>query len=213
MNVWKRLRRAVLGPYRFGAGAPELELTIDLRRAGTALIVEAGTSIETLPKVIVTLLLPWVELAVIAVMVAVGGVVIRFRQPIAGSWLIAEWAAHHVPQAATAIGFLAFVLGCLLAFWKRRQLFVYGVAEVVFGVFSAFQIALLLWPNGDPGKFVALASALYVVSRGAGNVADAVTKEMAIERLRVEVVPGGSPPGGSAVQPLPPSLLGKRAGA
>ena len=48
-------------------------------------------------------------------------------------------------------------------------------------------MALTLWPNGEVSKFVAMGSALYVISRGAGNVADAIKREIISDRFAFEV--------------------------
>ena len=82
-------------------------------------------------------------------------------------------------------------------------MFIYGVGEIVVGTFSTFATALFLWPNGGLSKFVTLASAVYVVSRGANNVADAIEKEAGIERLKAEVEHSPPPP---PPEPWPPSI-------
>jgi hypothetical protein len=81
----------------------------------------------------------------------------------------------------------AFFLGFFITLWKKKQLFTYSIAEIAFALFTVFQISLHLWPEGRLSNFVALGSALYVVSRGFGNFWDAFTNETEIERLKVQL--------------------------
>jgi hypothetical protein len=167
-----------------------IDVEVDFRRSGLAFVIKTDDLVSKIVAARVTLLLRWAEVAVIIGIVAAAWLAIAFRLEIARTPLIASWAPQHKTEAALTVGVLTMITGCILAFWKKRQLFVYGIWEIVFGTFSAFQTALVLWPNGEIGKFVALASALYVVSRGAGNVSDAYQKEKQIERLKLELKAG-----------------------
>jgi hypothetical protein len=73
------------------------------------------------------------ELAAIVALTLVIAIPVHFRQLISRSWLISIWAPHNVSSAAALIAILTFALGIALAVWKRKQLFVYGAWEVVFG--------------------------------------------------------------------------------
>lgn len=174
----------------------------DFRRQGLAFVSELETP-PTLPNVSATLLLRWSEVLVILLIVGIADIAVRYRNEIIGSWLISNWAVRNATKAATAIALLALAIGLLLALWKRRQLFTYSIWEIVFGVFSAFQIGLLLFPTVEMSKLVGLASALYVVSRGGGNLAHALENETEIERLKLEMVSG------EHGEPRPPSILAK----
>ena len=182
---------------------PGWRLWVDLRRDGIGFIAELRLGLQILPRLSATLVLRWLEFAVICVILAVVGTTVSFRRELADSWLVSVWAIEHSEDAAALIGLTALSVGALLAYWKRKQLFVYGTWEIVFGTFSAFQIGLFLFPPKDVSKLVAFASALYVVSRGVGNVLDAFDKEVAIERLKLEVVPGTPP------ENWPQSIIGR----
>lgn len=141
---------------------------------------------------LVTLLLRWKEAAVIFLLLGVTGTAFHYWNELCSSWLFSQWAPQNAQTAASCVALLVFLIGLLLASWKRNQQFVYGMTEVLFGVLSAFQIGLLLWPKPDSSKVLGIASALYVISRGSGNVAEAFAKEAAvIERVKVEDITGG----------------------
>ncbi len=201
LACWQKIRLSSLAMKilvsDYGSG---LQVWADFRRDGLAFISEVK-SVSTLPKVTATLLLRWSEVFVMFLVVGIADIAVAYRHAIIGSWLISHWAVQNATKAATAIALLAFALGLLLALWKRRQLFTYSIWEVVFGAFSAFQLGLLLFPAVEMSKLVGLASALYVVSRGGGNLADALEKETEIERLKLEMVRG------APREPWPPSIL------
>jgi hypothetical protein len=163
---------------------------VNFRREGLAVILHSTPLLDKVVKIRVTLLLRWFEVVVIFLIVAGAALAVNLRAPIAHTALISQWAPQHLLASAATVATLVLVVGCLLALWKSRQLFVYGVWEVVFGVFSAFQTALFLWPHGDLSKLVALGSSLYVISRGVGNIGDAFAKETEIERLKLEMTLG-----------------------
>lgn len=179
-------------------------LSVEPRTDGFALIAETPAPSWRIPKITATLLLRWHEVIVIAALLAVLALLLKFRRVISASWLVADWARNNLEIAAFLIACASIAVGFALALWKRRQPFVYGAGEIVFGGFSAFATALFLWPNGELSKFVTLASAVYVVSRGVNNVADAIEKETGIERLKAEVEHIPKPP----TEPWPPSILG-----
>jgi hypothetical protein len=156
--------------------SPGVKLSVELAKRGIGVTVETDSLLDELVRAHVTLTLRSLEAAVIAFITVSAAMVVHYREAIASSWLVSNWAAHNTSDAAVIIGILTLLTGCILAYWKRNQLFVYGIGEIVFGTWSAFQTALLLWPNGETSKFVAIASALYVVSLGAGNVAGAFVK-------------------------------------
>ena len=179
-----------------------LSIWVDFRRQGLAFISEFKT-LDALPSASATLLLRWSEVFVISLILGIGDVAVRYRNEIINSWLISDWAVHNTTKAATATALLALAIGLLLALWKRRQLFVYSIWEIVFGAFSAFQIGLLLFPAVEMSKLIGLASALYVISRGGGNLADALQKETEVERVKLKMVSG------APREPWPPSVIPK----
>jgi hypothetical protein len=161
-----------------------VDLDLRFTRQGLWLIVSTALVVAPVEG---SLLLKWPELAIVIGAVVAGFIAVNFRGAIASTWLISEWAPQHLWAAATIIAASALTIGLLLAYWKRRQLLLYGVFEVLFGALTTLQVGLTLWPNGETSKFVAIGSALYVISRGAGNVADAFKKEALLERLRLKV--------------------------
>jgi hypothetical protein len=151
-------------------------LTIQIRRSGLAFVAR----VEMFPleaRVEAVLTLRWIEVAIISFLLALGAAAFNFRAEIAHTWLIATWAASNKSAAALLIAGSVFVLGWILALWKKKQLFTYGITEISFALLTAFQIGLSLWPEGDLSKFVGLGSTLYVASRGAGNLWDAFVTE------------------------------------
>jgi hypothetical protein len=166
-------------------GISGVTLSAGVRRNGLALIIK-GKPVGLLGEVEGALLLHWAEVLVIVTITLVLAGTVHFRHEIASSHAISVWAVQNKPSAAGVVCVIAFVIGCLLAYWKKQQLLVYGTWEIVFGTFSSFQLGLVLFPAGDTSKFLALASALYVVSRGAGNVIDAMSKELA-ERITLKI--------------------------
>ena len=190
-------------PLTLHVPGPGYRLWADVRSDGIAFIAEIRLGLAVMSRVRTTLVLRWLEFFVICLIVAIVATMVSFRNEIIGSWLISVWAVANKETAAAIVASIALLIGAVLANWKRQQLFVYGIWEIVFGVFSAFQIGLLLFPPKEISKLVAFASALYVVSRGWNNVLDAFDKEVAIERLKVEVVPGTPP------EKWPPSITDK----
>ena len=166
----------------------ETDLTLKPRKSGLAIAV--GSKSPGLPKITATLVLRWAELLLIAVLLVIGGLIIHFRERLAATSLVATWAPGHLRITVTTITLAAFVLGFVIALWKKKQLFTYGIAEIAFALFTIFQIALHLWPLGRLADFVALGSALYVVSRGFGNFWDAFINETEIERVALQVGTG-----------------------
>ncbi|MGI4755680.1 MAG: hypothetical protein ACRYGF_02395 [Janthinobacterium lividum] len=121
--------------------------------------------------------LKWGELlAIIAIFVSLETAVV-FRQQIAGSHLINGWARFHRSQAGGLVAAMTLLLGVALAVWKSTQLFVYGLFEIAFGTYSSFQAVALLWSDAGAGRFLAIGSSLYVISRGVGNVLTAYERE------------------------------------
>lgn len=182
---------------------PYSRISVEPRANGLALIYEFVPPSSLIPKTTVALIVKWPEVIVIAALALVAGLLLRFRKAISASWFVADWARNNLVAAAIIIAVFSVLVGITLAVWKRRQQFVYGVGEVVVGAFSAFATALFLWPNGELSKFVTLASAVYVVSRGVNNVADAIEREEGIERLKSTVE--HTPP--SPTEPWPPSII------
>jgi hypothetical protein len=188
----KKLRIGNLGP---------VETFVGFQRQGLSLIGDFDSGLERLPRFSATLLLKWTEVLVICIVMIILALGVHFRAQLAGTRLISIWAPAHISIMAGAIGAAALIIGSLLAWWKKKQLFVYGVSEIVFGIFSAFEIGLALFPNRELSQFIALASAMYVVSRGAGNLLDALEKEIDFERLKLETEQKESP------ELRPPSIL------
>jgi multisubunit Na+/H+ antiporter MnhG subunit len=194
-------RKLNLGKLRIGNLGPAVKLFAGLKKEGLTLIADIDLTLKTLPKFSATLLLKWPEVIVICLVLAILGLAVEFRTELAETRLIASWAPEHTSTVAGIIGTMALIVGCLLAFWKKKQLFVYGIWEVVFGVFLAFEIGLVLFPKTDLSQFIGLASALYVISRGAGNVVNAVEDEVTFQRVKWEIEQGQTP------EPWPPSIL------
>jgi hypothetical protein len=156
-------------------------LSLKPRKTGLAITAR----LEPLGKV--TLILRWPEVVLITLFLTVGWLIIRFRKPIVDTWLISQWAPSHLHEMVIAITVIAGIAGLLLATWKKKQLFTYGIAEIAFALFTVFQISLHLWPTGRLVDFLGLGSALYVASRGFGNVWDAFVQETEIKRLELQV--------------------------
>jgi hypothetical protein len=163
---------------------PAIQLVVGIERKGLDLIVRTTTGVKDIAEASVTLTLRWAEFVVIVAVTLLASLSVEFRHQIAATWIVAIWAPHNLVKAAAIVSAAVLAMGCLLAYWKGKQLFVYGVWEIVFGTWSAFQSALALWPHGETAKFVALASSIYVVSRGAGNVQQAVEDEA--QRLKLD---------------------------
>jgi hypothetical protein len=168
--------------------APGVRLKVGIERSGFDVIIGTDSKIRDLVNASATLTLRWGEMAVIVTITALTSIAVHFRHAIAASRIVSIWAANNLVTAAAIVSALVLLTGCVLAYWKAKQLFVYGVWELVFGTWSAFQAALALWPNGETAKFVGLASSLYVVSRGAGNVQKAFEEEA--QRINFKLEPG-----------------------
>lgn len=157
-------------PFSLRARKRGLALTADLDPLGKA-----------------TLLLRWAEVVLIVSLLTIGWLIVHFRERLAKWWLISEWAPTHLHPTVIGITVIAGLIGLLAATWKKKQLFTYGIAEIAFALFTVFQIALHLWPAGRLVDFIGLGSALYVASRGFGNVWDAFVQEKEIKRLTMQV--------------------------
>jgi hypothetical protein len=177
--------------------------SVKASKSGIAFTLKLDTSLQKYVVASVTLLLRWFEFAAILVVVALASAIFTFRHELAKTWLLSAWAPQNLLKASIFIGLLTLAVGCFLAFWKRKQLFVYSIWEIVFGSLSAGLTAYVHWPNGETAKFVALGSALYVVSRGADNFTTAFQKEADIERLKLEFGAG------NALQPIWPFWPGE----
>lgn len=159
-------------------------VTLEPRREGLA-ITSRGVS-RIFPDVSATLILRWAELFLMIGLLVIGGLVIHYRYELAATSLISTWAPAHLRISVAVLTAIAFFLGLFFALWKKQQLFTYSIAEISFALFTIFQIGLHLWPQGRLADFVALGSALYVVSRGFGNLWDAFINETEIERLHLQ---------------------------
>jgi hypothetical protein len=167
---------------------PLIRLFIEPRKAGLAFITKGKLPLmENGPEAVGTLVLPWAIIVMLSLLVGAGAVLISFRREIANSWLISTAAPENLGVTVTVITVSAFVIGWLLTFWKKRQLFTYGIAEIVFGLFSIAGISYFLWDKPELSKFVGLGSALYVVSRGMGNFWDATVDEIKSKKIQVTV--------------------------
>ena len=166
---------------------PGVRTDLDFAREGVYFVGAVSFS-DGDPAVEAKFLLRWVEIIIIVGLVALSAVVVGNRYAIAQTWLISQWAPANLGKAATIVSLLAVIAGTVLALWKRSQLFTYSLGEIVFGAFSSFWVAYSLWPDGGVAKFAALGSALYVISRGWGNLIDALIKEAAqIKRVALAV--------------------------
>ena len=128
----------------------------------------------------------WTELILTVGAVLVGALVIQFRGVIASTTLVSTWAPANPTVTVPVITVAAVAGGMGLAIWKRSQLLTYGLYEIAFGTVAIVQVVPTLWPTGEIAKFVALGSALYVISRGVGNCIDAMKHELLADRVALE---------------------------
>ena len=163
-----------------------MRLVIEPRKTGLAFINEI--EIPGIPEQTITILFRWAEVLILFVLLGVAIIIIEFRLSIAAWPLFSSWAPTHLEVFATAVTALAFLVGIVFATWKRRQLFTYGIAEIAFGSLSVLEIMLHLWPEVNFSKFVGLGSALYVISRGAGNLGDAFLQETGFDRITIRKI-------------------------
>jgi len=154
-----------------------INLDIEFGRDGLLFTIKEGGAIHGVLEVEAKLLLRWAEFVVIVGILLMLWLLIVDRHEIEAMWVFSTWAPANPTDAGVVIGAGALIVGVLLAYWKRKQLFVYGIWEVVFGTFCVVQTAILLWSGPKTAKLVAIASALYVVSRGAGNIYSAFDEE------------------------------------
>lgn len=161
-------------------------MSASFRRNGLAIIAEVHLPANV--KGTGTLLLHWGEVALICALLVIGETVVHFRSQILVSWLVSDWALHNSIEAAGAIGGLGLLLGCLLAIWQNKDLFLYSVCEIVFGVFSTFQASLTLFPKLDLASVVAVATTLYIISSGCSHLVEAVRGE--IDRVTLAINKG-----------------------
>jgi len=101
--------------------------------------------------------------------------------------LISRVAPAHSIITGCVVSVEAFFVGLVLAFWKKRDQFTYGFAEVVFGLFSIGAITYFLWDKPGLSKFVGIGSGLYVVSWGMGNFADAALEKFKAESVQLSL--------------------------
>jgi hypothetical protein len=160
---------------------------VEGRRAGLALLAEFDSGVPKYGGLSGVLLLRWIELVIIAALAVSAWLVVEKRHEIAATWLFAHWAPAHQSEAANLLAAMVLLLGGVAAHWKRRQLFTYSVIEIVFGTLSAAAIGRTMFGAVSVGSWLGVASALYVISRGFGNLADALLKEVGvIERVKLE---------------------------
>ena len=183
---------------------PAVFFGVDIGRAGLGLVGNL-LSPTGQPGINVMLLLRWVEAAIIASLLVLAELVFTFHVQIAHTWLIATWAPDNPIMVALLSSAVIFVFGVIAAIWKVKQKFTYGITEILFAVLSAFWITPTLWPDGELTKFIALGSALYVASRGVGNLGEAFSDEAKLERLKVTVF--GTPTWSPNLSPATPSEI------
>lgn len=169
-------------------GPSFLRMYLEPRQDGLAFVITGKIPLVSGgPEAVATLVLPWIVIVILAALVAVGTAVVSFRQEIASSWLISHAAPENLDVTVLVITCVAFIIGWVLTVWKRVQQFTYGIAEIVFGLFSIAAITYFLWEKPELSKFVGIGSGLYVVSRGMGNFWDAAIAELKAKRVQVAV--------------------------
>ena len=81
-------------------------------------------------------------------------------------------ALYPLVSALTLVA-IAVGVGALLAIWKECSLETYAVGEVVFGLMVSFATLWHLPPDFELAKILTVGSAVYVMSRGFGNIRSA----------------------------------------
>jgi hypothetical protein len=162
-------------------------ISVEPRRSGLAFTADIQVPALPMPRVSSTLVLGWNEFAIITTLFLLAEMVVHLRDQIAATWLVAQWGPANQTTAAGLVTLIAFLLGWAIALWKKRQLFTYSISEMIFALFSIFQIAWSLWPTGELSRFVGLGSALYLMSRGAGNLWDAFVLKAEHDQVTVRL--------------------------
>jgi hypothetical protein len=153
--------------------------------------------IELLPltPVSVRLNLSWRAVIPLVAALTVLGLGITFRTKLGELSGLPDWARANWRLASG----ISVVIGCGIAFglatWKRRSLLSYAVGEILAGAFSIYHTTAAFWPAHEVAKVVGIASSLYLVSRGVGNLLDAA-KQAAEMRVAADAArqAGGAPP-------------------
>ncbi|HEX4031159.1 MAG TPA: hypothetical protein VHX20_12395 [Terracidiphilus sp.] len=136
--------------------------------------------------------------------------VFRYRAVLAHRWLFIAWAASVIggevfafffktaSPAATEARFVrehlypiliaaaVFALGLTAHWYKQKNQHMYGVVEIVFGIFLSVSIAIAVFlGRGSATQWGSLLACAYVIARGCNNVAEAKAKAVAqvVERL------------------------------
>jgi len=78
---------------------------------------------------------------------------------------------------AFCISAIGLITATALSAWKREHRLSYGIVEAGLGLAVMFNTTLHLAPNFELAKILALASGVYIVSRGHTNIADAKKPE------------------------------------
>jgi hypothetical protein len=139
------------------------------------------------PKAVAEIVLPWIDIVILVVLVLIATALVYFRREIASSWLLSRAAPENLEITVGIITITAFLVGWVLTVWKKLQQFTYGIAEVVFGLFSIAAISYFLWEKPELSKFIGMGSGLYVVSRGMGNFWDAAVTKLKANKVQVAV--------------------------
>jgi hypothetical protein len=156
-------------------------VTVKARKSGVASVIRYKDPVGR--EACGVLVLPWSVMVLVAGFISVGIFVILIRNWLASTWLISRAAPAHLGITAFIVSFMAFVVGSILAGWKRRAPLTYGIAEAVFGVFSVASATYLLWDK--PAKFVGIGSGLYVISRGIDNFLNGAIEEIKKKRIQI----------------------------
>jgi hypothetical protein len=165
---------------------PYMDFYIEPQRSGVMFVTKSRLPLVTDgPEMIAQLVLPWAVIFTLGILIVFAIIMIFFREDIASIGLISRVAPAHLFITVSIVTVIAFIAGIVITVWKKRQQFTYGITEVVFGLFSIAAITYFLWDKPELSKFVGIGSALYVVSRGMGNVADAAMAELKAKRIQI----------------------------
>jgi hypothetical protein len=114
----------------------------------------------------------WVEIVIAVLGVALSAVFYSQLEQAAKS--LQPWLDNHRYVSAAAITGAVVFLGWVAYSWKKLHQRSYGLTEIIFGASLTYNTALAVRPQrATLAQALALASSLYVVSRGIANMAQA----------------------------------------
>jgi hypothetical protein len=161
---------------------------LEFHRTGLAVVIEVVDPQPGQPARGV-IEVAWREVVLIILTTIIAGGIGWFHRELASAWSAQVWTPAVRVLMNVAVVVLLVVSGLSLAVWKRERLFSYGACETLFATAAAFLIVMNFGPSGELSKYVALASSLYVLSRGIGNVLDAVHKASPAQLLKLTNAP------------------------